>query len=159
VRAWILSRNDLKSLRQQLKGLPGVCVANSLNLTTYDGGQAELSDGSPVSAATNSVFVGLSISLLPKVVGGLFELRIGATSTETNSPPHGAMPDAMTNFTAACQILISNGGGLVLDGGTNLVSPGTNYWIIISAVAVDAQGKPKRLRKSAEDIQTNTTAM
>ncbi len=145
VRAWILSPEDLKSLMQQLTGLAGVSLAKSFRFTTYDGGEAQLSDGSPAAATTNSIFVGLTISLLPKVVGGLFKLRVGANSTDTNSAPNGTTL-GVTNLTASCQVLLSNGGGLVLDGGTNMVPHRTNDWIIISAVAVDAQGRPKRLR-------------
>ena len=145
-RAWILSPEHLKTLKQQLNGLSGVSLADSLRLTTYDGGQAELSAG-PAAATTNSIFVGLTISLLPKVVGGVFKLLVGATSTDTNSPPNGTTLGAITNLTAACQVLLSNGGGVVLDSGTNMVSHRTNYWLIISAVAVDAQGRPKRLRQ------------
>src|SRR5437868_6403392 len=113
-----------------------------MTLTTYDGGEAQVSDGSP---GTNSIFVGLSVSFLPKVAGDSFNLLAGATSTESDSSRNGTTGAVTTNLIAACRVLLSNGGGVVLDDGTTTRSHLTNYWIIISTMAVDAQGRPKKL--------------
>jgi hypothetical protein len=144
VRAWRLAAKQLTSLKQQLKNLPGVSVANSLSLTTFDGGLAQISDGTP-GPKTNSPFIGLTIDALPKVIGRSFSLLLGATSTHGDVLPDGTIVGATTNLTAACKVLISNGGGLVLDSGTGGDLPPRNYWVIISVVAVDARGIPKGL--------------
>jgi hypothetical protein len=143
-RAWLLSAEELTSLKQQLKGLPGVSVAHVLSLTTYDGGQAQLSAGAPPAAKTNSNFIGLTIDLLPKVVGHSFNLLLGATSTDSDFLPDGTSVGTITNLTAACKVLLPNGGALVVDGGTPGDLHQTNHWAIISIVAVDARGRPKR---------------
>ncbi len=145
-RAWILSAEQLASLKQQLKALSGVSVAHSLSLTTYDGGQAaQFSGGAPWASKSNSTFIGLAIDLLPRVVGRSFSVLLGATSTDSELSPDGTIVGATTNLTAACKVLLPNGGGLVMDGGTGRDSHRTNYWFIISIVAVDARGTPKKL--------------
>jgi hypothetical protein len=143
--ALILSAEELASLKQQLKGLPGVATANVMRFTTYDGGQAQIADGTPSAALTNSTFIGLTIDLLPKVAGSSFNLLVGATSTDIAVSPDGTVVGARTNFAAACQVLVPNSGGLVVEAekGKNLSS--TNYWLIISPVAVDALGNSKKL--------------
>ena len=145
VRAWVLSPEKVNGFKQRLNSLPGVSTANSLKLTTFDGGQAEVSDGSPVASTTNSIFAGLSVGLLPKVAGDLLKLQLVATSTATDSSPVGTGVGVVTNLVAACQVLLSNGGGLVVGGAPDGGSHPTNYWIMISAMAVDAQGRPKPL--------------
>ena len=65
-------------------------------------------------------------------------------TTETVTSPQNNSSLIRTNLALLCQALIPNGGGLVVDGGSAKGS-GTNYWLIVSAAAVDARGKPIKL--------------
>jgi hypothetical protein len=146
VRAWILSADEFKSFQQRLKGLPGVDTGDAVSLTTFDGGQAQVSNGSPRTVGTNSLFIGLTLGVLPKIAGSKFDLLVSAASTGAAPLPDGTIARAMTNLLTACRVRLPNGGALVVDGGATRFSPGTNEWMILSAVAVDARGMPKKLR-------------
>lgn len=145
MRAWILSAEDLASLRQQLRNLPGATAAHVLRLTTFDGGQAQISDGGPFAPTTNSVSIGLTIDLLPRVAGSSFNLLVGAISTDVAPSPDGATAGAKTNFAAACQAFLPNGGCLIVDVGKGKGSSLTNCWLIISPQAIDRVGNAKNL--------------
>jgi hypothetical protein len=145
MRAWILPPEDLKKWRLQLKGVQGAVVENAMRLTTYDGGQAAISQGNSFPTGTSSVFSGIRADLLPKVRKGSFNLVVGLTSTETISSPPGTISGVQTNFAAACRVMVPNGGGLVVDAGKGKDGAGTNYWFIVSPVAVDAKGNPTKL--------------
>jgi hypothetical protein len=132
-RAWILSSEELKDLKQNLKTLPGVDTLQVLGVTTYDGGPAQLFSA------------GISLSLLPKVAGNSFDLLVGATSTEADSSGAGSLMGVTTNLTAAFQAFLPNSGGVLVKAGTAGDSHQTNHWLIISPVAVDAAGNAIKL--------------
>lgn len=144
MRAWILSAEDLASLRQQLKNPPGATTANAMRLTTYDGGRGQMSVGSS-APAPNSVFIGLTIDLLPRVAGSSFNVLVGAISTDAASTPDGTTTVARTNFAATCQAFLPNGGCLVLDVGKGKDSSLTSCWLVISPQAIDRAGNSKKL--------------
>jgi hypothetical protein len=138
-RAWILSPEEAKSLKQTLKIVPGVSLAHAFRLTTYDGGQAQMSDGPARGSAA------ATIDLLPRVAKRSLSLLLGATSTESKLLLDGTVQGVVTNLTTACSVLLPNGGGLVVVAGNPGISPQTNYWLFISAMAIDSRGNPKDL--------------
>jgi hypothetical protein len=146
VRAWILSADEFNDFNQRLKSLPGIDAGHIVSLTTFDGGQAQISNGDPRTVGTNSLLVGFTLDVLPKIAEGRFDLLVGATSTDVSPLPDGIITTVNTNLLTACRVLLLNGGALVVDGGATGLSPGTNQWLILSAMAVDAQGIPKKLR-------------
>lgn len=142
IRVWRLSAKELTGMKQQLKALPDVSEGDSMRVTTLDGSQAQGSVGNPLSK-TNGSFVGLTVDLLPIVVGHSINLVLGATSTDVS--PGGAVLGTTTNLTAAFKALIPNGGGFLMASGMGGDLHQRNFWMIISAVAVDARGIQKGL--------------
>jgi hypothetical protein len=138
-RAWILSPDEVEGLRQNLKAFPGVSLTHAFNLTTYDGGQAQMSDGPPRGAA------GATIDLLPRVVGHSLNLLFAAISTESRLLTGQTTLTVTTNLDASCRVALPNAGGLVLTTADRAVFGQTNYWLFISATAIDSRGKPKQL--------------
>ncbi|MDB6108878.1 MAG: hypothetical protein JWR69_628 [Pedosphaera sp.] len=135
LRAWVLPPAELNDFKQRLRGLPGVRHLNSAGIQTGDGTQASLSNGGSVLMAGTAVQAGLTIDVAPQRVRQSLRLNLGVTSTEpTNSSPNSA-PSIRTNLALACQALLPNAHGLVLDGGNG-------YWFILSPTLVDARGRP-----------------
>ena len=106
-----------------------------MRLTIIDGGQAQISRGT----VSGGAFCGFVVNILARVANGSFKSLVGATSTETNSL--GTIGPVHTNISFASQAPLPNGGALVIAGDGQGI-PGTNHWLIISTVAVDATGKP-----------------
>ena len=142
--AWILSPEELTILKQQIKDLPEATVSNMAGITTYDGGEAQVSTSTPSTATTN-FFTGFTVDVLPRVARQSLSLLVGATSTDVDSSPSGTIVGAKTNFAAAFQVLLPNGGGLVLESKNLKDSSAPTYWFIIFSTAIDALGKPKKL--------------
>jgi hypothetical protein len=142
--AWILSAEELTILKQHIKDLPESTVSNMARITAYDGGEAQVSTSASAAAATN-LFAGLTVDVLPRVARQSLNLLVGATSTDVDSSPSGTIVGAKTNFSAAFQVLLPNGGGLVLESKNLKDSAAPTYWFILSSTAIDAIGKPKKL--------------
>jgi hypothetical protein len=140
--AWVLSAKELKGLRQRLKTLPGVEEFGRPRATTADGGHFRVFQGQTVTIGSNVVPVGLAVDVLPKAAGTSFNLLVRVASTESIAAPGIGAPSVRTNFTAACRALVPNGGAWAVAGGKPPDAEGTNYWLILSTVAVDAAGKP-----------------
>jgi hypothetical protein len=140
--AWALSAKELKGLRQRLQTLPGVAELGRPRVQTADGGQASISMGETVIIGGNRVPVGLTVNVLPKAAGISFRLLVDVASTEKAAAPGSEDSGIRTNFTVAFRALVPNGGAWVVAGGKPPAAEGTNYWFILSPVAVDATGNP-----------------
>jgi hypothetical protein len=140
-RAWILSPEEVERLKRNLKAVSEVFLTHAFNLTTYDGGQAQMSDGPGPPAGP----AGATIDMLPRVVAHSLSLLLGATYTESKLLTDGATRGVATNLITACRVSLPNGGGLLLKGGNPRISSQTNYWLFISATAIDSRGNPKLL--------------
>ena len=138
-RAWILSAEDFSALKPKI--IAERSEVSETSITVYNGGpaRATLGPGSMYPQKTGSPLpVGLTIDVVPSLAGHSIRIILGATYTRlTNSAP--ATFGIVTNFSAACRVLIPNGGGLVLE------NPGTNYLFLLSPMAVDGRGNPLKL--------------
>ena len=139
VRAWLVSPNACAMLKSKLKALP---VRHSFNLTTFDGGQAQMSDAVAPVGVTNIPPDGVSLDLLPKVARHSISLLFTATLTANSFQADGTFVGLSTNLVLTGQVLIPNGGGLVMLGSSRQA---TNCCLVFSATAVDARGNPKSL--------------
>jgi hypothetical protein len=144
-RAWIVLPDELVRLKQGTKTLIGVDQRDAMRITTIDGGQAQIASMTTIPGS-GGAFCG-SVDVLPRVIHGSFKLLVGATSTETNLSPNSATGPLVTNICFASQAIVPNGGALVVAGHADDQTSRTNYWLIISAVAVDGMGKPIALKK------------
>jgi hypothetical protein len=143
--AWILSAEELTILKQHIKDLPEATVSNMARISTYDGGEAQVSTSASAAVTTNPAVVGLTVDVLPRVARQSLYLLVGTTSTDVDSLPDGTVVGSKTNFAAAVQVLLPNGGGLVLESKNLKDSAAPTYWFILSSTAIDAIGKPKKL--------------
>jgi len=100
-----------------------------------------MSSGSP-PAAGSPFFDGFIVDVLAKRSQGSFKLLAGATVTEAEA---NGSAGVRTNLSLACKVVIPNGGALVVDGGGH--GSGTNHWLVIAPVALDARGNPIQLAK------------
>jgi hypothetical protein len=141
-RAWVISADSLKHLREGLKDRPGILVLSRPRIQTADGGEAGILIGGSVLVGSNSIPVGLSVNVQPKVTGDAFQLLLGITASEAVTAPEAGADRVRTNFAMACRALVPNAGALVLQGAKPTEPNATNYWFIISSVVVDAKGKP-----------------
>ena len=139
VRAWLISPDAVATLKSKLKALP---VRHFFNLTTSDGGQAQMSDAVPPPGITNIPPDGVILDLLPKVARHSISLVFTATLTANSLQADGTFVGLTTNLVLTGQVLIPNGGGLVILGSG---PHATNCCLVFSATAVDANGKPKSL--------------
>jgi len=147
LRAWILSREQVKKLRLNFKRLPGEWFLNEPRLTTASGmqAQAQMFSGESIVVAGRTTPVGLTINLNPKVASGSIQLRLLVTFTKLKPATADNPVACRTNFAASCQALVPNGGGLLLDGGNAKDTNREDYWFLVSPTAVDARGKPVEL--------------
>jgi len=138
MRAWILPPEEWANFKQRLTGsAQEVSTLSSSRITTLDDSQAIASSG--------TAFTNTTVNVFPAIAGGYFDLLLGAASTITVTSPTTFSTGTLTNFAMACRVVLPNGGALVVDGRKRGDAPGTNYWFITSAVAVDPAGNPKKL--------------
>ena len=141
--AWIAGPDDLKEVEQNLKD-SGAKTKGEMSLTVPDGMQASMASGTAIPATSS--FSGTSAQLLAKIEHVKFNLLVEATSSEP-APPHAILTAGVqTNLSIACRALVPNGGALIVEGAGNGVS-GTNYYMIISCVAIDSKGNPITLKR------------
>ena len=134
LQVWTLSAAEFKSLRQQLETLPDEIKLGSPRVQTAAGVWSSVS---MLNAGS-----GLTVTLQAKTHGNSWTLTTGAILTE---PGQSASTNGLllhTNFAAACRATIPNAGALVIQSANRIEAAGTNYWLIVSPVAIDAQGKP-----------------
>jgi type II secretory pathway component GspD/PulD (secretin) len=130
MRAWILGATESRALQQRLKTNSAASLLGSPGIATFNGFPARVVVGS--AAPTVGVpGTGVTIDLIPKVVSGSVKLTVSAASIEVAGPSRNA-PSVKTNFAAACQAVIPNGGSLVLDGGPPPDGGDNRYWLIVS---------------------------
>jgi hypothetical protein len=139
-RVWIIPPEGLQPLRIQSNSSNGIVERSGARLTLLEGTQAQISNGS--FSRGNTGFCGLAVNVLPKIVHGSFNLLIGATSSDMKL----TSAETQTNISLSCRAMVPNGGALVVSGnGAGNDGSGTNYCLIISAVAVDSKGNPIKL--------------
>jgi hypothetical protein len=142
--AWLLSPEELKDFQKRLRATAGVTRMSSPRVQTFDGGQAQVFQGSTMSVASNlPVSIGLTLCVLPKLKGTAFRLLTTLTASEALS--EGTNIIVRTNISAACRAVVPNGGGLVLASAATRSSGATNYLFVLSVMAVDAKGNPSEV--------------
>jgi len=132
VRVWILSRADLTAFDLRIKTNAGISAVTRPSITTLSGMQSQMFVGGSRS--------GLRIDLTPKVISGSIRLVVNLTSSEEVPSFSGGPAIVRTNLAAACRVLLSNGGGLVMEGPRADDPAGMDYWYIVSPKAVDPAG-------------------
>lgn len=135
---WILSPSDLDDLRQRLKTANGIDVVNAASIITADGQPASLAAGH--GHPKTSAWIGVTLNVDPKVASHKFQLAMSANYTESNDDIANA--PISTNLSAACRVRLPNAGGVMIAGPEPRDLNGTNYWLILSATAIDGFGKP-----------------
>jgi hypothetical protein len=139
-RIWILSPSELDDLRQRLKTANGVDVVNAPSVTTADGMPASIFVGQAHPQTLASI--GVSLNLSPKIVAHQFQFAMNAVYSDENDGP--TMP-IRTNLSAAFRVKLPNSGGVLISSPVSKELSGTNYWLILSATAIDGYGKPIKL--------------
>ncbi len=146
MRAWILSSAELVALQAQLKASSNVTVLSKPRVLTRSGTAASLFAGTIAQASKATPLpVGLSLEVVPKVAAKSIKLTVGLTATEAIPSSDTNLVAVRTNFTTACRVFVPSTGALVMDGGGANQPGSTNYWVIISPVAVDARGNPIKM--------------
>lgn len=140
MRSWVVPADQWPQAQRDLHRW----TQSSMRMTTMEGVDVAMFSGAPGGGGT-------SISISPRVKQGGFDLILNAVYS---SPPNAntnatsAMPpvQSVTNLAVVCRAIIPNSGAFIVDGGKNPDEPGNeNYWLIISPVAVDAKGRPKKI--------------
>ena len=134
LQVWLLSEADLKALRQQVEILPGYMRQISPRVQTSAGGWAAVS--------MLNAGAGLTMKVKANNAGDAWVLTAGAIQTEPTASASTNVVLLHTNFAAACRATIPNAGALVIQSANQTEDTGTNFWLIVSPVAIDAQGKP-----------------
>jgi hypothetical protein len=134
LQVWLLSETELKALRQQVKTLPGYMRQSSPRMQTAAGVWA--------SVSMLNAGAGLTVTLKANAAGNAWTLTAGAIQTEPTASASTNVVLLHTNFAAACRATIPNAGAMVIQSANQTGATGTNFWLIISPVAMDAQGKP-----------------
>jgi hypothetical protein len=137
---WILSPFELDDLRQRLKTSNGIDVVNAPSIATADGEPATLFVGYAQPQTFASIGVTLDVS--PKIASHQFQLAMNAVYTQEND---NSTAPIRTNLSAACRVRLPNAGGVLISSPVSKELIGTNYWLILSATAIDGFGKPIKL--------------
>lgn len=145
--AWILSPAELDELRQRLEASDGLDLINAPRITVADGMPASISVGTVTPIAVGNpnpvTFVGITVDVNPKILSHRVAL---ALSTVCSEPVESSATSPIrTNLSAACRLIMSNAGGVLITGPPPKEINGTNYWIILSPTAIDGFGKPIKL--------------
>jgi len=139
MRAWVLPPTELEALRQRLNVVPGAASESRLRIHAISGMGIQAFTGGTTSVAGTNAPVGLTIHLVPKFLSSSIALTYAATSTEVGAL--SGQPVAFrTNLAVACRVLLPNAGALVI--GSPGDASGKFHLLIITPIAVDAQGNP-----------------
>jgi hypothetical protein len=140
-RAWLLSASELDELRQRLKGVDEIEIVASPTISTSDGMQAMLFTGQ--TYAPTFTPVGITVDVIPRIASHQLKLAINTTYSESVNATNGSY--VRTNLSAACRVLVPNAGGVLIAASDQKDKSGTNYWLLLSATAVDGMGKTIKL--------------
>jgi hypothetical protein len=138
--AWILSPVELFSYQQRLKANPDVSLLFSPRIMTSSGVQARFSIGQSVPGYASNI--GITLDAAATASSGSINLLVNATDTQLAGPVMVSGTTVETNLSTACRARLPDAGGLVITCRKAGTSNGTNYWLIISPMLVDATGKP-----------------
>ena len=137
--AWILQPNESQLFREQIKTNSTVIIGNESAIVTGSGGQASVFNmNSGIPGTPNT---GTKIDVLPKYSAGWIKLLLSVSATGRMISNTTTL-SVQTNLEVACQVKVPDGGGLVLS--KRSPSNGTNYFMLISATAMDGKGNPVR---------------
>ncbi len=131
VLVWELSPAELARLRTQSHPIP----MNSL--VAPSGVRGVLSV--PGGLTRDGVLI-VRCDVTASYLSGSIRLLLGVTPNPLPPPPPGQAGPKRSNFDLACRASFPNGGALLIEepGPAN----GTNYWLLVSATAIDARGNP-----------------
>lgn len=132
---------EFERTQRQLKTMKGVDVVNAPRIMVGDGTAASISCGN--TYPKTGAFVGVTVDVAPKIVSHQLQLPMNVVYSELNGDS-SANP-IRTNLSAACRILVPNAGGILITSPEAQNRSGTNYWLILSAAAVDGLGKTIKL--------------
>jgi hypothetical protein len=131
MRAWILSPEQWSGL--QKPGALGT-VLQTVRISTMEGTDS--------SMATANLWMRVS----PQVHHRKFDLGLKAIcSTDMNSNGTASGGTTLTNLALACRVTLSDGGAVIINRGKEAGTTGTNYWFMLSPVAIDSKGNRKKL--------------
>jgi type IV secretory pathway VirJ component len=138
---WIFSPSELGDLRQRLKTASGIEVMNAPSVVTVGGQPASLAAGHP--HPKTSAWIGVTLNVDPKVVSHQLQLVMSANYTESSDDTPTA--SIRTNLSAACRVQLPNAGGVMIADPESRDLNRTNYWLLLSATAIDGLGNPIKL--------------
>jgi hypothetical protein len=136
-RVWVLPPAEVKVFQQEATTNLCVRLVTQASIQTADGAYC-----SGMTGTSASIPNGLTFDVLPRVGAGWVRLLAAVSSTENSQGSSPYFATLHTNLAAACRVLIPNQGGLLLAAPAAKSLSETNYWILISATAVDAKGNP-----------------
>jgi hypothetical protein len=139
-RAWILSPQQIRSVRAQLAALPEAAVVAAPRCITGDGIVSRLSMENSFSIAGHTESAGLFLWLRPGLAYDKVALTVDLQQTEAETNPAG-IALIKTNQAYACQAVFQNEGGLLLENPSPDTNSPSRFWLVLTARAVDAKGR------------------
>ena len=142
--AWILSSTNLNSFQQVLKANSKSEVAARMTIQMANGMHASIGYGVQHVPIAPGIFtnVGDFINVVAKSSSSSINLMLDVSSTELAGVPGTNRPSIKTNFCTACRVVLPDASSLVINCGNADTNNSTNYWLIVSPVLIDANGKP-----------------
>lgn len=131
---WMLTAAETTKLQTTINKLPAAMTLAAPRVQTCAGARAQLSMLNGQG--------GLTINLIAKANRDTWDLTLGTTLSETVVAGSSNGQVIQTNFSLGCRAMIPNGGALVVHESNPATSAGTNFFLILSPVTVDARGKP-----------------
>lgn len=131
---WMLTAAENTKLQSTLKKLPAAMRLGAPRVQTCAGARAKLS---MLNGQAN-----LAINLIVKARRDAWEMSLGTTLTETVAATSSNGAVLQTNLAMGCRAMIRNGGALVVRTSNPATSAGTDFFLMLSPVTVDARGKP-----------------
>ncbi len=132
---------EFEKVQRQLKTIRDVELVNAPSITVGEGTAASLCCGN--SDPKTGIFVGVTLDVAPKIVSHRLQLPMSAVYSELDA---GSQANPIrTNFSAACRVLLPNAGGILIISPDTNNNNGTNYWLMLSATAIDGHGKAIKL--------------
>ena len=143
--AWILSPKELFSFRKSLKTNTAMTMLSSPSIQTTSGTSARTMIGQSVTVSPGGITnIGITLDIAPTASRDLVKMLLGASSTELAGQSTTNGPVIITNFFAACRVVLPDAGALVINCRNADPANPTNYWLVVSPVLLDATGKPMK---------------
>ena len=140
--AWIVSPSELKAMKDRIEAMRDPWLIGKPRIQTASGVRGVTFMGRTLQVGGTNALVGVTLDVVPKTILDSTKLTIGVTATEVAASQSVNNEGIKTNLVAACQALLPNSGGLLIDSGNAKDASGRNYWFIVSPTTVDARGNP-----------------